>query len=166
MVVSKWLFSCSKTKRNVNVCELPSLPSWVFSNWQLQRCRKIVSLLNSIHCQNSRQEKRRLPNFILRLRNCQSLQPHPHPATSPTVRTNVRAYADVITKFSSTNRFPVSFRFRAPLAHASHARGAPLLMNPWPSAEVNCLEGWINSRWIINTNFFGQTTVRSVRSQT
>ena len=70
-----------------------------------------------------REEKRRLSNFIPRL--IIASHSSPTPTTCPKVRTNVQAYADVITKFSGIDRFPFSFRYRARLARA-RAREAPL----------------------------------------
>ena len=67
------------------------------------------------------QEKRGLSNFISHL--IIASHSSPTPTTSPKVRTNVPAYADVITKFSGIDRFPFSFSYGAPLARA---REAPL----------------------------------------
>ena len=41
------------------------------------------------------------------------------------VRTVFGAYAEVITKFSRTHRFPYFFSYGAPLKRAMRARGAP-----------------------------------------
>ena len=67
-----------------------------------------------------REEKRRLSNFIPRL--IIASHSSPTPTTCPKVRTNVRAYADVITKFSCMDKFPFSFRYGAPLARAREAQ--------------------------------------------
>ena len=60
--------------------------------------------MSSIHCQ-----KTQVAQFHFAPKYCQSLQPHPHPlsATSPKFRTNIRAYADVITIFSGFDGFSI-----------------------------------------------------------